>query len=61
MKKFALLVALLVGMAAAADAQPSFRVGGGLIFDGTVFGGGAAVDIPMSDKPYGITIQGEYY
>lgn len=61
MKKFALLVALLVGMATAADAQPTFRVGGGLIFDGTVFGGGAAVDIPMSDKPFGITIQGEYY
>lgn len=61
MKKFALLVALLVGMATAADAQPVFRVGGGLIFDGTVFGGGAAVDIPLSDQPFGLTIQGEYY
>ena len=61
MKKFALLLALLVGMAAAADAQPTFRVGGGLIFDGTIWGGSAAVDIPLNEQPIGITIQGDYY
>lgn len=62
MKKFALLVALLVGMATAADAQPTIRVGGGLIFDNTVWGGVAAVDIPISEEtPIFISPFLEYY
>lgn len=64
MKKFAILAALLcVGLfaAQAEAAGPVFRVGGGVIFDGTIWGGGAAVDIPMSDKPFGISISTEYY
>ena len=55
------MLVLVTGLVATANAQPVFRVGGGLIFDGTIWGGGAAVDLPMSDKPFGLTIQTEYY
>ena len=58
---FAIAVVMCLGMMAQADAQPTFRVGGGFIFDGSQPGGGVAIDLPMSDKPYGITIAAEYY
>ena len=65
MKKFAIFAIaamLCVSFAASqADAGAKIRVGGGMIFDGSIPGGGVAVDIPMSDKPYGITLSTEYY
>jgi hypothetical protein len=36
-------------------------LGGGVVFDGTVPGGGLAIDIPMGDQPVQISLGAEYY
>ena len=58
---FAIAAVMCAAMVSQADAQPTFRVGGGLIFDGTVWGGGAAVDMPLGDRPFGLGLSTEYY
>jgi hypothetical protein len=64
MKKFVLLAVVLVAIAGAVDADAAdnqLRAGGGLVFDGTVWGGGAAFDIGIGDRPLAITPFLEYY
>lgn len=58
---FAIAAVMCAAMVSQADAQPTFRVGGGVIFDGTIWGGGAAVDFPLGDRPFGLGISSEYY
>ena len=64
MKKVAIvaIVALIcLGMVAQADAQPTFRMGIGVILDGTQPGDGFVLDLPKSDKPYGFSVSADYY
>lgn len=57
---FVVLALLLVGSFSTAYAA-DIRLGGGVIFDGTVWGGGMAIDIPVGDRPFVATIGADYY
>jgi hypothetical protein len=54
------LALLLVGSFSTAYAA-DIRLGGGVVFDGTVPGGGLAIDIPMGDRPIALSLGAEYY
>ncbi len=57
---FVVLALLLVGSFSTAYAA-DIRLGGGVVFDGTVPGGGLAIDIPMGDRPIALSLGAEYY
>ena len=57
---FVVLALLLVGSFSTAYAA-DVRLGGGLIFEDTVWGGGLAIDIPVGDRPVVATIGADYY
>jgi len=64
MKKIliAVVALLMLGSFSSAQAGANIRAGGGMIFDGSILGGGAAVDITLGeDMPIAISPFVEYY
>ena len=58
---FAIAAVMFLSTVAHTDAQTIFRIGGGVITDGTQPGVGIALDLPMGHKAYGISISADYY
>jgi hypothetical protein len=52
---------LFLGLSTADAGDHKLRAGGGLIFEDSTFGGGAAFDIAIGDRPIALTPFFEYY
>ncbi|MFT5365381.1 MAG: hypothetical protein ACI8V2_000318 [Candidatus Latescibacterota bacterium] len=62
MKNVRIYIAILLGVCTFSVAQATeVKLGGGMIFEGSVPGAAVAVDIPIPERPFAISFSADYF